>query len=615
MSSISAAQKPRECFLFALAAVSGLAFFHRIFGEFFPNSSDRMGVDFTYFLPRLLDGYFWWRGNGFFSVPWFTPSFCGGLPAFANPQNIYYSVPQALTMFTDPATSVYWTILIFEFLGFAGFYLLLRWPFKLTAGPSIFGGLLFMFNGFYIHRLLTGQLAYHAYMLLPLACFLLLRPLPDDGGGRRGGLMADVILAGMIFAYMVYSGMNSLGVPALISIALIGVIHGMLHGKDAGFWLRLAMSGAVGVALAASKLAAMGVFFHQYPRADYPSLGPDSPAKLAWILVQTLFFWPDKRLIQGTAMLVGAKRYVMGLPYYEFGVSAAAALIILVGILEGARMIYREGWRPDFTTAQAMRWMALVVLCAIPLALAYNFKSPALAAFIRKIPVIGSHTHFTTWFMIFMPPLILAPPVILDNPRIKSIGGALILIGLLELAAQTAWRDRAVYKRQYYDYHPITDSYRAARAGQFTPGVNELEKYGRVMRSWAANSAAPLGGDDSLTRNASAMLCYEPIFGYWREKFPLGTLKTGPAMAEEGGRLNLKNPACFIFPEENGCKPGDHFTTGQRNEAESFRLYKPFEYRSPAWQRMANWITAVSALLSIGSLALYFSVGRGGGRE
>ena len=32
-------------------------------------------------------------------------------------------------------------------------------------------------------------------------------------------------------------------------------------------------------------------------------------------------------------------------------------------------------------------------------------------------------------------------------------------------------------------------------------------------------------------------------------------------LSENNGRLNLFNPSCFLFPEENNCLPGDTFKT------------------------------------------------------
>src|SRR3972149_9515337 len=88
-----------------------IAIHYLIFMQFFPNEHGKLGHDYAYNLPLLLDGYYWYLHNGFWSVPWFTPSFCGGMPLIANPATFYFSVPQFLTFFINPLTAVRTTFL------------------------------------------------------------------------------------------------------------------------------------------------------------------------------------------------------------------------------------------------------------------------------------------------------------------------------------------------------------------------------------------------------------------------------------------------------------------------------------------------------------------------
>jgi hypothetical protein len=65
----------------------------------------------------------------------------------------------------------------------------------------------------------------------------------------------------------------------------------------------------------------------------------------------------------------------------------------------------------------------------------------------------------------------------------------------------------------------------------------------------------------------------------------------------DNGLLNIKNPTCYVYPEKNHCRPGDHFTVNQRQEMEAFVTYKPFTFAVPALQNMSN-------VLSVGVLLL-----------
>ena len=172
-------------------------------------------------LPYLLNGYIWHRVNGIGDVPWFTPAFCGGIPYVANPQNFYYSVPQVLAFLTDPLTSVQITIAVFAAAGFCGFYLLARRCFSLSRATAVLGATLFLFNGFYIHRMIIGHFEYHSFMTLPLLAFLVLRPLPPDRGDRIGQVITDSVWGAFLVAYMVFSGAAPVMGPFLLGLFLV----------------------------------------------------------------------------------------------------------------------------------------------------------------------------------------------------------------------------------------------------------------------------------------------------------------------------------------------------------------------------------------------------------
>src|SRR3989304_6157881 len=160
-----------------------LVAYHWIFYQFYPNSSGRVGHDFSLALPGLLAGYYWFQSNGIWEVPWFTPAFCGGHPFFADGGSGYYSVLQLLTLIADPLWSAYLAMLLFTALGYWGCFLLLRRCFQARQVAAMLGAAIFMFNGFVTHRMIVAHLGYQGFMLIPwLALFLL---WPWRGAGKE----------------------------------------------------------------------------------------------------------------------------------------------------------------------------------------------------------------------------------------------------------------------------------------------------------------------------------------------------------------------------------------------------------------------------------------------
>ncbi|MCK5451521.1 MAG: hypothetical protein KAI70_07135, partial [Candidatus Omnitrophica bacterium] len=185
-----------------ILGVGGLILFayYSIFRHYFPNVNGNMGHDYSFFLPALLDGYFWFHKNGLLEIPWFTPSFCGGSLNYININNGYYTLPQFITFFTDPVTAVRLTFVIFAGIGLSGFYFLLRRAFFFSPAGSYLCATLFLFNGFYAHRMIVGHLGYFSFMLLPFITFFLLRPIPDEYPSRVRQLIFDILFSGLLFA-------------------------------------------------------------------------------------------------------------------------------------------------------------------------------------------------------------------------------------------------------------------------------------------------------------------------------------------------------------------------------------------------------------------------------
>src|SRR5262249_27776477 len=141
----------------------------------------------------------------------------------------YYSVPQLLAFAWDPLTAAYASILLFAGVGYWGTYVLLRRGFACGRAGAIVGATLYMFNGFYAHRMIVGHFVFQGVMLIPWMAECMLagagEPVRRTSAGR-----IDVykgLLAGLCGAYWIYAGMTSLVIPAALAVALIVCVHGL----------------------------------------------------------------------------------------------------------------------------------------------------------------------------------------------------------------------------------------------------------------------------------------------------------------------------------------------------------------------------------------------------
>ncbi|SVE49912.1 uncharacterized protein METZ01_LOCUS502766, partial [marine metagenome] len=203
-------------FLILIFSVLLVAYYFIFVEPFFPNQNGRLGHDYEMWFPRMLAGVYYFVTNGLSFIPWFTPSCCGGTVIFANPQYLFFSIPQFLNFYFDPIVSIKITIMLFAALGFLGTYLLMRRTFALEKMTAIFAAGLFLFNGFFAYRMIIGHLGYHSFMLLPLISYFLLQPLVKSSFIRE---LAMSVIAAFLSSYVFYSGGVHLLLPILLAVA------------------------------------------------------------------------------------------------------------------------------------------------------------------------------------------------------------------------------------------------------------------------------------------------------------------------------------------------------------------------------------------------------------
>src|SRR5512137_1191381 len=97
-----------------------------------------VGHDYRLFISRLLDSHLYYKVNGL-SIEWYTPNFGGGLPAYPNPLQMQFSLPQLITWFINPYAAVLVSMGIYVAIGFYVTYLFLCNVLELNPLSAILG--------------------------------------------------------------------------------------------------------------------------------------------------------------------------------------------------------------------------------------------------------------------------------------------------------------------------------------------------------------------------------------------------------------------------------------------------------------------------------------------
>jgi len=564
--------------------------FVAIFRPFFPLVQGTIGHDYSLALPSLMDGNFWFRNNGL-SPPWFTPAFCAGEPFFADPQSSYYSLPQFLSFMVSPLTAAYWTLLISAASMFWGSFLLMRRVFESSVTVAILVGGLLMFNGFLPHRLLVGHLGYHGFALVPWITLLLLMPVR-----RPAGNLAAAIGVGLLLAYWVHSGFGTLMLAGGLAVLLVALLHALNGGLLAGFFTRCVLAGVIALGLSAAKLWASFSFLANFQRTNY--LLPGAPSiHDAFSMIAGALFLPSQWAYEfGNPKLVNVQ---WGLAPHEwaFNFSAVAGLLTLGLIVV---LVRRGTWRVPLSPRKVLLWVLLMLGLIWPVA--FNVYHPAWNAFLKTVPILNSASSAVRWVIVYIPVIAVGVGLMLERARWGNAGIFAAGICLLATVLQTAVEPRGFYLSQNYDARPIAIADHQLRADKLTPRIEALGTSAEIQVN---GNHIRLGGNDTFIAGVSQVFCYNPIFGYRLEKFSAEGLKQGSVFEEHDGFLNLKNPACYVFPKENNCRPGDRFRADQLAQAIHFVEYRPYIFQMSPGQLAANLVTqGTLVLIGVAGLAV-----------
>jgi hypothetical protein len=575
----------RNTVLLTLALAASTTTLVRTVNHLVPTADGMLGHDYKYFFPYLLSGAQWIHQNGWLTIPYFTPDYCGGIPWIANPQSVFYSVPQLLTMLTNPVTAVNWTAIIFATVGAASSYGLLRKYFGASwqAGGLVF--VLFQLNSFLLFRMAVGHLTYHIFGLIPALTWLVLLPTAAEGGSLQTNLIRSagaMISGGVVVAMMVYAGATNFIVPAVLSVVAVLLVHQGRIGWRLAPWCTLAGACLWAIPLSAVKLFPAFILVRNHPRHDIPDFLFADPIRLFKVLAASLF---APEILPGEINPIRGSSSWLGLHEFEFGVSVVPLLLILAAIL----LFALKPSRPRHLFA----WIGLALVVAFPIALTSG--NDAWGHLLLKIPIINNNTTLVRWWSIYTMPLIVAAGLSFDrllrDARVRDVAlGA----GVLVVVAQLTSRDLSYYEKS--DLQLLYDP---------TPVMQAVERVSESMPLPEISHVGDRGGNDGLIWGISAYPCYEPLFGV----FPARQLQPGPVKSESGGDFNLVDPRCYLSLDLGTCSAGALFRGDERSDVAKFTSHRPLPWRLPLWQRFAEAATIITAVLSAVALLAFVIAG------
>ena len=215
---------------------------------------------------------------------------------------------------------------------------------------------------------------------------------------------------------------------------------------------------------------------------------------------------------------------------WEYSVTIVPLVILIYGGWRLLRRMRVKDMALKLNWKQTLQIGAVTASLILPLAI--NTYAPGWNTFLKQLPLIKSTSSLIRWFIIYIPVVILAAALTFDKIAVSSkYQAVIVVISLAAVVALNTLTGRDFYLERNYDFADIITSYYAVKTGIRVPRIKNIGVYvdskGRLKMLIKKNNL--------LTQDASQMYCYEPMFGYRLEDFPVKTLHPGPVLEEKGG--------------------------------------------------------------------------------
>ncbi|MEX0504434.1 hypothetical protein AB3X55_12625 [Alphaproteobacteria bacterium LSUCC0719] len=550
------------------------------------------GHDYAYFLPRLLDNHLFYLANGL-GLKEYTASFCAGIFEFANPQSVALSLPQLLSSLFGPVAGVKLTFVLSSAAAGLGIYGCARFA-GLPHMSAAISGILMTFSGFLLTRMIVGHLTFFNVGFASVVSMLMLFAVRNFAKGRLAQAISLGGMASLLATSIVYGGAGVMILQIAAMILLLLVVCGGF-AERCHHWLLV--FGGVSVAallMSAPKLEAMLAVTGNLPRDLYPLPGV-ALTDLPLLVLQTVLWVPGTVLLND--ILQNAK-FTLGWHEWNYSVSPLWLLVVGGGIFMGHRA---EGGYVNLAWAwlrgSPMRAAATGLILLLPIIL--NVYTPSWNAVLKAAPLLGDSSNMLRWFLVYLPALCLVAGWTWRH--VSKVHLVPLLTLSIALAGQQYFihNTHLAHETKGYDRAFVVDSWQSGRNKEiFAVGAPI-----KTNKDGTRQAVVSSDFDHMFVDGLSNAFCYEPMFGYRLENLDRRYLRVGAInIPDQNGFLPMKNPSCYVYPDENTCRPGAHFNAKQFNDLQLLTVYGNLSAKTSALRSVLNLVAGAAFAITIATM-------------
>ena len=472
---------------------------------------------------------------------------------------------------------------------------------------------LFLFNGFFVYRAIPGHVGYLSYVFIPLYCYFLISSFETHS--RRSSIIY-LILSSIVFANFFHSGAGPIIFIIFTSILAVLIFYSQFV-RSLKFFFNFALSLFFGILISLSKISAVLFFLNNFPRR-YPATEFHSFISFIKTFFLSFFLKPNEKYFNDNVTSlssfgvndVDSFDFQFGVHEMEYNVSLVP-IILLFFIFFLRKKIFKL----NYYNVQFL--FLIVIIFLIPILLNVNFLNQF--QLIEEIPILNSTWVRFRWMSIYILPIIIISGLIIQNLNFNiSQKKYLAIIMIFVLLAQNFIKDKSLhFNDQSYDTKNVIDFSLKIR----TDKIPEILGPAILMDEFD-NPKTVNYKNDMFFYSYSPLTCYQGMFGYDLRQLPAQQIRFDSKLilsggsymlyanklSEHNGRLNLFNPSCFLFPEENNCLPGDTFKISDKEKLIKFANYKKFEFKQNKFQIISNYISIFSFIGCLLYLIYHFFI-------
>jgi hypothetical protein len=588
----------KRSFLISIIILINLIAIGLFFFRYVSSTAPIVGADFRYFIPRLLDNYLYQRLNGIFSVYWYTPSFAGGEPAYANPQDLQYSLPQALVWLFNPWQAIRLSMVFYIVAGFIAFYFFLRHLLGLGPLAGILGAVFSVATGFHIGHMVAGHVTFQLFPLFGVILIILFNPrLPHWLGG---------LLLSLLFTLFLYQGgfqvITFFILSLLITLPIIYLLKpSLLDGKH--MLITLLVGAGLSILLCGSKLWAIYSLMQFSPRTasdQYNITWLQGLFRIVYQLLGAMTMIPARAIVDGISLKHAAAEFaiflknISGSPYSFAGLdmSLSPALFILLAGGALARIFQIPRNKISFDKKRLAAYMVLAVM--VSFVIGFTLAKGSVYTFLHQLPILSSLRANVRYTSAFIFPLALVGAAVFDaltrkwRSKIGPLVVFILLNGLTLVSLSVYYQVLPEDQLRIFDIRQVMQVYPEIRYQNETFPVENVVP---EANTW---EVFELHATDLIDP-------FEPLFKSYSDRFQ-ATLHAGPVDDVDNGYYNMINPTGYVYPEANNSKPYDRIPVTDKANLLAFINRRPTSWKLPLIQQVLNWVSLVALISEVGIL-------------